>query len=118
MAVVVPKERTIEPTLGARERALSLAPRLGKRGAQRAQLERLRAELAEPCALEDRELVTLLAYAAGGDGDPIVGLLEEARATVAVLSESEGGADERTLLCGVERRIATALELYARATAR
>ncbi|MBX3204852.1 MAG: hypothetical protein KF764_07275 [Labilithrix sp.] len=97
-----------------RERAAPAA--VDRRAVQRADLERLRRRLAEPCALEDRDLLTLLAYAVGGDGDPIVGLLDDARATIGLLGELPTGT-EPNLLASLERRLAVALELYARATA-
>ncbi|MBX3260713.1 MAG: hypothetical protein KF782_13580 [Labilithrix sp.] len=98
----------------SRERA---APRaVGARAVQRADLERLRRRLAEPCELKDRDLLTLLSYAVGGDGDPIVGLLDDTRATLGMLGELPAGA-EPNLLASLERRLAVALELYARATA-
>jgi hypothetical protein len=89
---------------------------VNRRLAQRADLERLRRRLTEPCELEQRDLLTLLSYAIGGDGDPIVGLLDDTRATVAMLGELPGGT-EPNLLASLERRLAVALELYARATA-
>lgn len=105
--------------MNARERPVIavLPPARSKRAGQRAELERLRSELVEPRALEDRDLLALLAYATSGDGDPIVGLIDEARAMISVLGESLTGDEERAVLLGVERRLATALEVYARATA-
>lgn len=47
----------------------------------------------------------------------MIGLLEEARAMISMLGDALGGDDERALLLGVERRLAVALEVYARATA-
>jgi len=95
------------------------APSLRKPSArmmQRADFERLRRRLAEPCELKDRDLLTLLSYAVGGDGDPIVGLLDDARATIGMLGDLPAGM-EANLLASLERRLAVALELYARATA-
>ncbi len=89
------------------------APAKGR--SKRSELERLRRRLAEPCELKDRDLVTLLSYAIGGDGDPIVGLLDETRATISLLSEVTTAADPLLLLT-LERRLSVALELYARAT--
>lgn len=86
------------------------------RALQRADLARLRRRLAEPCELKDRDLLTLLSYAVGGDGDPIVGLLDDTRATIAMLSEVPAGA-EPEVFASLERRLAVAMELYARATA-
>lgn len=88
----------------------------GKRLNQRADLERLRRKLTEPCELADRDLLTLLSYAIGGDGDPVIGLLDDARATIGLLSELPSGT-EPNLLSSLERRLAVALELYARASA-
>ncbi len=89
----------------------------GKRLNQRADLERLRRKLTEPCELADRDLLTLLSYAIGGDGDPVIGLLDDARATIGLLSELPSGT-EPNLLSSLERRLAVALELYARASAK
>ena len=82
---------------------------------QRADLERLRRRLAEPCALAHRDLLTLLAYAIGGDGDPVVGLLEDVRATIAMLGETPADG-EPSVFASLERRVAVALELHSRAT--
>lgn len=87
-----------------------------KRDSRRSDLERLRERLTEPCALKDRDLLTLLSYAVGGDGDPIVGLLDDARATIALLGDSLAAGTEPNLLASLERRLAVALELYSRAT--
>lgn len=87
-----------------------------RRPAQRADLERLRRRLAEPCDLKERDLLTLLSYAVGGDGDPIVGLLDDVRGTIGMMSEVPSGT-EPSLLASLERRLSVALELYARATA-
>lgn len=96
---------------------VAVLPKRGKRALQRAELEGLRRELVEARALDERNLLALLAYATSGDGDPMIGLLEEARAMVSVLGDTAFGDDERALLLAVERRLATALEVYARATA-
>jgi hypothetical protein len=95
----------------ARTRETATSPRL----VQRADLERLRGRLAEPCPLEERDLLTLLAYASSGDGDPIIGLLDDVRATLATLGEST--APDPNVLTTLERRVAVAIELYTRATA-
>lgn len=96
---------------------VAVLPKRNKRALQRAELEGLRRELVEARALDERNLLALLAYATSGDGDPTIGLLEEARAMVSVLGEHIAGDDERALLLGVERRLAVALEVYARVTA-
>lgn len=100
---------------GGRDPAASPRPP-SARVMQRADLERLRGRLAEPCDLKDRDLLTLLSYAVGGDGDPIVGLLDDTRATIGMLGDLTAGT-EPNLLASLERRLAVALELYARATA-
>jgi hypothetical protein len=87
-----------------------------KKESPRSDLERLRKRLTEPCALKDRDLLTLLSYAVGGDGDPIVGLLDDTRATIALLGDNNSGPTEPNLLASLERRLAVALELYSRAT--
>ena len=110
MAIVQTSARSREPSPSQPARAPSA------RVMQRSDLERLRRRLAEPCALKDRDLLTLLAYAVGGDGDPVVGLLDDARATIGMLGELPAGA-EPNLIASLERRLAVALELYARATA-
>jgi hypothetical protein len=97
-------------------RTLARVPRRDKRALQRIELDRLRRELREARAFDDRDLTTLLAYAAGSDGDPLVGLLDEARATVSLLADAAGSDDERAILVGLERRLAVAGELYARAS--
>ncbi|MDF2697925.1 MAG: hypothetical protein K0S65_6308, partial [Labilithrix sp.] len=105
------------PALGqawSREVPASMPRAKNPRSAQRADLERLRRRLVEPCELKDRDLLTLLSYAVGGDGDPVVGLLEDVRATIATLGELPPGT-ESNLLVSLERRLAVALELYARA---
>ncbi len=95
--------------------AVSLAPRRTTRAVQRAELERLRRELALPTPLDERDLLPLLAYATSGDGDPLIGLVEEARAMVSLLGDADAvDEDARTVLLGVERRLAAALEIYAR----
>jgi len=90
-----------------------------KVNAKRLELARLRRRLTEPCALQDRDLLTLLAYAVGGDGDPIVGLLDDARATIGMMGEGQAVpvSTEPNLVASLERRLAVALELYSRATA-
>lgn len=96
-------------------RPLAMVPRRDKRALQRLELDRLRRELREARSFDDRDLTTLLAYAAGSDGDPVVGLLDEARATLSLLADAAASDDERSVLVGLERRIAVAGELYARA---
>jgi hypothetical protein len=93
--------------------------RTTKKESPRTDLERLRKRLTEPVALKDRDLLTLLSYAVGGDGDPIVGLLDDTRATIAMMGESlsaSAAGTEPNLLASLERRLAVALELYSRAT--
>jgi len=103
----------------SRTSVATLAPRRNKRAAQRAELEALRRELVEPKALEDRDLLPLLAYATSGDGDPLIGLVEEARAMVSLLGDGDAvDEDARAVLLGVERRLAAALEIYARLPSR
>ncbi len=132
--MAAPKERIVfDPPTPAREHAVAILQAQPKvrdpgreaqqpqrapsaRMMQRADLERLRRRLAEPCELKDRDLLTLLSYAVGGDGDPIVGLLDDTRATIGMLGELPAGT-ELDLLASLERRLAVALELYARATA-
>lgn len=119
--MALPKERIVfdtrsvptgEAVLAHRSPTRAPAPRLQ----QRADLERLRRRLAEPSPLGERDLLTLLAYAVGGDGDPVVGLLDDVRATVAMLGELSG-APEPGVFTALERRVAVALELHTRATA-
>ncbi len=99
----------------SRPAVASIAPRRNKRAVQRAELEKLRNELALPTPLEERDLLPLLAYATSGDGDPLIGLVEEARAMVSLLGDADAvDEDARTLLLGIERRLAAALEIYAR----
>jgi hypothetical protein len=109
--------RNMSPRAPSPAGVVAVLPKRSKRALQRAELEGLRRELVEARALDDRNLLALLAYATSGDGDPMVGLLEEARAMVSVLGDALGGEDERALLLGVERRLAVALEVYARVTA-
>ena len=131
--MALPKERIVfDPPVPSREQTMAIVQASSKgrdsrepsqparapsaRVMQRADLERLRRRLAEPCDLKDRDLLTLLSYAVGGDGDPIVGLLDDTRATIGMLGELPAGT-EPNLLASLERRLAVALELYARATA-
>jgi hypothetical protein len=130
--MALPKERIVfDPPAPSREQTMAIvqAPPKGRdpgspqaarppstRVKQRTDLERLRRRLAEPCELKDRDLLTLLSYAVGGDGDPIVGLLDDTRAMIGMLGELHLGT-EPDLLASLERRLAVALELYARATA-
>lgn len=90
--------------------------RTNKRATQRADFERLRRRLAEPCTLKDRDLLTLLSYAVGGDGDPIVGLLDDTRAVIGMMADVPANT-EPNLLTSMERRLSVAIELYSRATA-
>ncbi len=128
------KERIVfDPPVPAREQTVAIvqaqskgrdggrdpgpsAPMPSARVMQRADLERLRRRLAEPCELKDRDLLTLLSYAVGGDGDPIIGLLDDTRATIGMLGDLPSGT-EPNLLASLERRLAVAIELYGRATA-
>ena len=48
---------------------VAVLPKRSKRAQQRAELEGLRRELVEARALDDRNLLALLAYATSGDGD-------------------------------------------------
>jgi len=130
--MALPRERIVfDPPVPSREQTMAVVQAASRardarepsparppspRMVQRADLERLRRRLAEPCDLKDRDLLTLLSYAVGGDGDPVVGLLDDARATIGMLGELPAGT-EPNLLASLERRLAVALELYARATA-
>lgn len=117
---ITTSSKPTRPTSSSSSHVPSEAPATvahGKRLNQRADLERLRRKLTEPCELADRDLLTLLSYAIGGDGDPVIGLLDDARATIGLLSELPSGT-EPNLLSSLERRLAVALELYARASAK
>jgi len=126
MAVVAHRERPVvdqKVEAPPREPPIAIAPPsqkpgtiMSRRAMQRADLERLRRRLMEPCDLKDRDLLTLLSYAVGGDGDPIIGLLDDTRSTISILGEVPMSA-EPNLLASLERRLAVAMELYTRATA-
>lgn len=103
--------------MNLRPRPLAIAPRRDRRASQRVELDRLRRELREPRAFDDRDLAGLLAYAAGSDGDPVVGILDEARATLSILADVADSEDARAILVGLERRLTVAGELYARGRA-